>query len=120
MSMKALFHGLQYVGLVFVHNMNRYAEADVDYGPARALNASPLRFALALVGFSLLAYLALASLTGVFPVLHPFSGAHLGPVSVDELGLCLWWGLALQHYVIDAKIWRVRGDARLKRHLGLT
>lgn len=118
--MTALFHGLQYVGLVFVHNMNRYGVAGVDYGPARALNASPLRFALALGAFSLLAYLVLAALTGVFPGLHPFSDAHLGPVSVNELGLCLWWGLALQHYVIDARIWRVRGDARLKRHLGLT
>lgn len=117
--MTALFHGVQYVALVFVHNMNRYAEPGLDYGPARALNASPARFGLSLAAFSLLPYLALAALTGVFPGLHPFADAHLGPVSVNEVGLCLWWGLALQHYVIDARIWRVRGDARLGRHLGL-
>jgi hypothetical protein len=117
--MTALFHGVQYVALVWVHNRNRYSEPGVDYGLARPLNASATRYTGTLVAFSAGFYLLAAAATGVFPGLHPWSEATLGPVSVNELGLCLWWGLALHHYVVDARIWRVSGDARLKRHLGL-
>lgn len=118
--MTALFHGVQYVALVWVHNRNRYAQPGVDYGLARHLNASATRYTGTLLAFSAGFYLLAAAATGVFPGLHPWSEATLGPVSVNELGLSLWWGLALHHYVVDARIWRVSGDARLKRHLGLT
>jgi hypothetical protein len=119
--MIALAHGLQYLALVWVHNRNRYAEEGVDYGPARGVNGSLLRYALALVLFSATLYVGTAVLTGVFPWFHPYDGVPLaGSITVSEAALALWWGLALHHYVVDAKIWRVRGDGTLKRHLGLT
>jgi hypothetical protein len=31
----------------------------------------------------------------------------------------IWWGIALNHYYLDQKIWRIRGDERLKKNLGL-
>ncbi|MCW8138581.1 MAG: hypothetical protein KIT58_06730 [Planctomycetota bacterium] len=117
--MTAVFHGVQYVALVAAHGARRYAAPGVDFGPARALAATPARLVVTLLLFSLGPYLGMAVLTGVFPGLHPFSEATLGPVSVNEVGLCLWWGQALHHYVLDARIWRVRGDARLRRDLGL-
>jgi hypothetical protein len=39
--------------------------------------------------------------------------------SANQIGLCLWWGLALHHYWLDQRIWRVRADAPLRRSLGL-
>lgn len=107
--MTALFHGVQYVALVWVHERNRLAE-----------RASLARYVGLLTLFSLGLYLAAGAATGVFPGLHPWSEATLGPVSVNELGLSLWWGLALHHYVVDAYVWRVRGDRRLARNLGLS
>ena len=37
----------------------------------------------------------------------------------NQIGLCLWWGLAMNHYYLDQKIWRIRGDDELKRSLRL-
>lgn len=118
--MTAFTHGLQYLALVWVHNRNRYAEEGVDHGLARALNGSLPRYLVALGLFSATLYVGTAVLTGVFPWFHPYDGVALaGSITVNEAALCVWWGLALHHYVLDARIWRVRGDARLKRHLGL-
>lgn len=117
--MGAMVHGWQYVPLVWLHNRARYGDASVDWGPARALNATAGRYLAGLAAFSAVVYLGAATLAGVFPVLHPFWEARLGPVTVSQVGLCLWWGLGIHHYVVDAKIWRVSAEPRLARDLGL-
>ena len=113
-----LFHNVQYVGLVWFHNRNRYRR-EGDFGPARALSANPWSYAAACVFFSLTVYLLFACSTGVFPgcmILPQSSSAARG---ANQVGLCLWWGLAVHHYWLDQRIWRVRGDAPLRRNLGL-
>ena len=113
-----LFHNVQYLGLVWFHNRNRYGGAG-DFGVARTLAASPWAYAAACVLFSLTVYLVLACATGVFPgCMIPRESPGVTP-SANQIGLCLWWGLALHHYWLDQRIWRVRADAPLRRSLGL-
>lgn len=118
--MVALFHNLQYVGLVWIHNRNRYSEPGGDYGPAAAVSRSPARYLAFCGAFSALIYLSSAASTGVFPAIHLGLETRWGPVTFNQIGLCLWWGLAMNHYYLDQKIWRIRGDQRLKKNLGLS
>jgi hypothetical protein len=113
-----LFHNVQYVGLVWFHNRNRYA-GEGDFGPARALSARPWTFAAACLFFSGTVYLLLACATGVFPGCAILAGSSDTVRGASQVGLCLWWGLAVHHYWLDQRIWRVRGDALLRRNLGL-
>jgi hypothetical protein len=114
-----IFHNVQYVGLVWFHNRNRYAGRE-GHGLAGLVNRAPQMFLAACAIFSLAIYLTFACSTGVFPACQWFSGSsRLGPVSWNQIGLCLWWGLAMNHYYLDQKIWRIRGDDELKRSLQL-
>ena len=114
-----IFHNVQYVGLVWFHNRNRYAGA-TGHGIATIVNRAPATF-LAVCGlFSLAVYSTFACSTGVFPSCQWFAGSGgFGRVTWNQIGLCLWWGLALNHYYLDQKIWRIRGDEALKRSLRL-
>jgi len=114
-----IFHNLQYVGLVWFHNRNRYAGAGPEHGLASVINRAPALFLGACVVFSLAIYGTFACATGVFPSCQWFAGAGIGRVSWNQIGLCLWWGLAMNHYYLDQKIWRIRGDDALKRSLRL-
>jgi hypothetical protein len=47
-----------------------------------------------------------------------FAGRSLAPnVTVNQVALAAWWGIALHHYVIDERIWRIRTDAGLRKAL---
>ena len=113
-----IFHNVQYLGLVWFHNRNRYGES-TGHGLAQLVNRSPLFFLGACALFSAVVYFGFACGTGVFPGCAPFADRRLGPVSWNQIGLCLWWGLAMNHYVLDQKIWRVRGDSELRHNLRL-
>jgi len=113
-----VFHNVQYMGLVWFHNRNRYS-ASTGHGAAQFVNRSPLVYLSACAIFSVVVYLTFACSTGVFPLCAPFGDRRLGPVTWNQVGLCLWWGLAINHYFLDQKIWRIRGDAELKRNLRL-
>ena len=114
-----IFHNLQYIGLVWFHNRNRYAGGAREHGLASVINRAPARFLAACALFSVVVYGTAACSTGVFPGCHWFAVENLGGVTWNQIGLCLWWGLAMNHYYLDQKIWRVRGDDTLKRNLGL-
>lgn len=113
-----VFHNIQYLGLVWFHNRNRYGEG-TGYGPAERINRSVGRYLATCLGFSGIVYLLFAASTGVFPYLHFGLETRWGPITFNQVGLCLWWGLAINHYYLDQKIWRIRGDASLKKNLGL-
>ncbi len=113
-----LFHNIQYLGLVWFHNHNRYGEPVDDFGPARVVNRSAGHYLLACGAFSFV-YLLLACWTGVFPGCQVFMNMKIGGATGSQIGLSLWWGLALHHYYLDQKIWRVKGDPRLRKNLGL-
>jgi len=114
-----IFHNVQYLGLVWFHNRNRYGRAEGNPGPAGTINRSPARFLLACFSFSIVIYSLSAAATGVFPGFQLLLETRVGPFSANQIGLCVWWGIGLNHYYLDQKIWRIRGDAELKRNIGL-
>ena len=114
----AIFHNIQYVGLVWFHNRNRYGASEA-FGPASDINRSLPRYLASCLIFSGVVYLLFAASTGVFPYFQFGQRLRWGGVTFNQIGLCLWWGLAVNHYYLDQKIWRIRGDDRLKKNLGL-
>ena len=98
-----LFHSLQYHRLMWFHNKNRYASENAveKYGLAATLAKGGLGV-----------YLAIAiGLNMVISLIPAFAGP----------GADFWkaavWGFAFTHYVLDSKIWHVRGDQDLAEAL---
>ena len=92
-----LFHSLQYHRLMWFHNKNRYQTPD-----ARAKHG----FAAVLAqkfGYYFAAAAGLYILAQVVP-------QALLPVEWLPASL---WGIAFMHYLLDSKIWRIRGDKEL-------
>jgi hypothetical protein len=114
--MGGMFHSAQYVGIVWLHNARTYGKSGGDHGLAARASASLGRYLVVCLAFSAL-YLVLAAATAVYPAITLFEGARLGPFPVSRLALCLFWGIALQHYVIDQRIWRIKKDAGLRDKL---
>ncbi|MGA2739821.1 MAG: hypothetical protein ABSG65_20560 [Bryobacteraceae bacterium] len=98
-----LFHSFQYHRLMWFHNSNRYSEPE-----------SEERFGLAATLARRFAYYALAALA-LNLVLNVLPTMVL-PVMPLKAAL---WGLAFTHYLLDARIWRVRGDRDLAAALKL-
>ncbi len=111
-----IFHNVQYVALVYLHNRSRYRAG--AHGAASWLSRNLLRYAAVCLAFAVV-YLAMAGLTGVFPGFVIAAGSQLGPFRLGQWGLALWWGLALHHYLLDQYIWRIRDDPELRQHLRL-
>ncbi|HYO78216.1 MAG TPA: hypothetical protein VE010_17280, partial [Thermoanaerobaculia bacterium] len=101
------------VGLVWFHNRNRYAERS-HHGPAHLVNRTLYAYLAVCALFSAAVYLTFACSTGVFPLCRWSTSTF-----ASQIGLCLWWGLAMNHYYLDQKIWRISGDDALKRALRL-
>lgn len=118
--MASVFHATQYVALVWLHNDRHYVGERGDL--ARWMSAGPARYLGALFAFAL-AYVVLAAATGVYPRFGLLVGARIplgaSSISVNQLALSMWWGIALHHYWLDQRIWRIRGDAALARALGV-
>jgi hypothetical protein len=92
-----LFHSFQYHRLLWFHNKNRYRTpgAREKFGLA-AVFARDL-------GYYLFAAIGLQALTTVLP--QAFFPAQWLSAAI--------WGLPFMHYLLDSKIWRVRGDREL-------
>ena len=98
-----LFHSLQYHRLMWFHNKNRYQTPDAraKHGLAAVLAQKFGYYFAAAVGLYLLA--------DILPqTLYP----------TEWLAASLW-GIAFMHYLLDSKIWRVRGDKELAAALHL-
>jgi hypothetical protein len=98
-----LFHSLQYHRLMWFHNKNRYQTpgARDKHGLAAVLAQK--------FGYYFAAAAGLYALAEVVPQTI-FSAAWL-PAAL--------WGIAFMHYLLDSKIWRVRGDKELAAALHL-
>jgi hypothetical protein len=126
-------HNLQYHRIVWAFGHHKYASSDEpSYRVARAAFRSiPLYLALGLA-FTFLLYQGpwvarvQASLARAFDV-WIFSGVGLvaGIARPEQAGVgarvaaTLFLGWAMQHYYLDAKIWRVRRDPGVARHLSV-
>jgi hypothetical protein len=112
-----VIHNVQYVALVYVHNRSRYATAGA-HGAASWASSTAARYLAVCLAFSAI-YFLMARATGVFPLFHGPTDITLLGIGLDRVALATWWGLALHHYWLDQKIWRIKDDPDLRRHLGL-
>jgi hypothetical protein len=98
-----LFHSFQYHRLMWFHNQNRYSEprGETRFGLAATLARHFAYYALAA--------LALNLVLNVLPSMVFAAPALKAAV----------WGLAFTHYMLDARIWRVRGNRELAAALHL-
>lgn len=100
-----IVHNIQYHGLVWLHNRNRYGQPD-----ARAAHG----FVPAAAARSLALYAAMALL---FSLLYRVPGYQFSRVS--DLAFGFFCGFGLTHYYLDSRIWRVRHDPGLRQALAL-
>jgi hypothetical protein len=109
--MVTLFHNVQYHALVWHYNRTKYGR-EGDFGWARRLNRGFTTYVLVGLLFSV-GYIAIATAT---------SGARVERLGLDvaTVAFCLWWGVALHHYYLDQKIWRVSTTPDLRAQLGVT
>jgi hypothetical protein len=101
-----IFHNIQYHGIVWHYNRNRYrprAQAADRYGRLPAWLTH--RFA----------YYIIAAL--IFSAIYRVPGYCLG--NQYDLALGFFAGFGLTHYYIDSRIWRVRHDDQLSKTLKL-
>jgi hypothetical protein len=111
----SFMHQVQYVAIVGLFARARVARG-VDTGLAGAI-VTRRRRVFAAYGAFVLVYLAIAYGCGIYPGAEALRAARLGPFWVTELALAVFWGIALQHYVLDTFIWRFRDDEALRADL---
>ena len=90
-----ILHSFQYLRLMFFHNKNRYSESGGVLG---------------MVSRKWIYFFA-AALFLAFPW-------RVGANYIEAIGP-IFVGITFFHFVVDAKIWRIRGDAELARALKL-
>ncbi|MEE2876361.1 MAG: hypothetical protein VX822_01075 [Candidatus Neomarinimicrobiota bacterium] len=121
-----VYHNIQYHGIVWFYNRNRYG-ADITgdrFGLASKVSRSFLTYYMAGILFTLVYRYADWTFIGA---MVPFgigpnlvSEFPLGSLfSISDLAIGLWWGFAFNHYYLDQKIWKVSIDRRLNRDLRL-
>jgi hypothetical protein len=93
-----LFHSFQYHRLLWFHNRNRYSTADASQ-----------KYGLAAYFARDLGYYILVAL-GLHFALNVLPQAYFPAVQWLQAAI---WGIPFTHYMLDSKIWRVRGDKEL-------
>ncbi len=122
-----LGHNLQYHRIIWTYGRNKYAkDAEDRYRFAGPLFRGVWRYALAGGLFTLLLYrgpwmewLKGALNRATAPALGAVTGLE-GPAALGVGELVFAWlllGWAMQHYYLDAKIWRVNRDPQVARAL---
>lgn len=98
--MGGMLHSAQYIGIVWLYNEKHNA----------ARFPTLAKYLGACVAFSAF-YFVLAALTAVYPAFAWLEDEKaFGVVPVSRLALCVFWGIALHHYVVDQYIWRIKRD----------
>ncbi len=118
------YHNIQYHGIVWFYNRNRYGKEDSisRYGLAAKISRSFLTYYAAGILFTLLYRYSNWSLMGLqvpfAPGPNAISTTPLGSrFTVADLAYVFWWGFAFNHYYLDQKIWRLSKDRRLTQDL---
>jgi hypothetical protein len=122
-----IYHNIQYQGIVWYYAGNRYRrkqkeqEKKVDFGLATKLTRSFLGYYLAAILFTIIYRYTLwgssdsLNLPFVFKLkeFFDFSGGE----AIKELAAMFAMAIALHHFYLDQKIWKVSSDKRLQDNL---
>ncbi len=112
-------HNIQYHGIVWYFNRNRYHRDDARARHgwlATAVSRNFLTYYAAGLLFTFLVRYSSWFFTGMEdipggPGPNAVSATALGSgYTVSELAVAFWWGFAFHHYYLDQKIWRVSRD----------
>lgn len=118
------YHNFQYTGIVWYYNRNRYG-GDGDgrrFGWASLLSRNFVTYYAAGVLFTVLLRYGNWGLNGMEvpggPGPNAVSATAIGAgLTIADLAIATWWGIAFHHYYLDQRIWRVSKDQRLKSDL---
>lgn len=120
------YHNIQYHGIVWFHNRNRYRddERGERYGWASRVSRNFLTYYAVGILFTLAYRYSNWYVVGLpvplLPGPNALSQLPLGSLfTVSDLAIGFWWGFAFNHYYLDQKIWRVSRDPKLRGDLGL-
>jgi len=125
-ALVTLHHGIQYHGIVWFHNRNRYQGegARARHGRlATTVSRSFLTYYAAGLLFTFVVRYSSWIFTGMEdipggPGPNEVSLMSLGGgYTVSEFAVAFWWGFAFHHYYLDQRIWRVSRDKKLQRNL---
>jgi hypothetical protein len=106
-----IFHNIQYHRIVRFHNGNQYGgpEAPAQFGFAATLAQR------------VLVYIGLALVWSLFPMVPRAAAVTLIQTPVLNFTLsAFFWGIAFNHYFLDAVIWRVRRSTRVAQSLQIS
>lgn len=114
------FHNIQYQGIVWSYGQRRYGgdAAPARFGPAPGLFRHPIAWYLMGLGGTIALRYATWAYDGRFWPFAP-AGRQLGPFSAAEVVNAWWWFVAIHHYYLDQRIWRVKRDPAVVSGLGL-
>ncbi len=121
-----MYHNVQYHGIVWFYNRNRYGSdrSGERYGLASLFSRNFLIYYAVGLGFTVVLRYSLWLLNGQEVPLGtgPNTVSHavvttMPHFTVAEIAVAVWWGFALNHYWLDQYIWRTSKDARLNRDL---
>lgn len=118
------YHNIQYHGIVWYYNRNRYG-SDPDgkrFGWASLVSRNFFTYYAAAIVFTLAYrytnwfFAGLPVPLGTGP--NAVSQFKLGSLfQVSDLAIGFWWGFAFNHYYLDQKIWRISKDRQLTQDL---
>jgi hypothetical protein len=116
------YHNIQYHGIVWFYNRNRYGKYDSRHGLAAKVSRSFLTYYAAGILFTLVYRYSNWSLMGLqvpfAPGPNSISTTTLGShFTIADLAYVFWWGFAFNHYYLDQKIWKLSKDRRLTQDL---
>ncbi len=120
------YHNIQYHGIVWFYNRNRYGADDGGrrFGLASLVSRNFLTYYICGILFTILYRYSNWFFAGsnVPFGLGPNSVSRLsigGLFTVSDLAIGFWWGFAFNHYYLDQNIWRVSKDKQLNSDLRL-
>lgn len=115
------YHNVQYNGIVWSYARKRYAgDADgAKYGAASRWTRNVfVWYAMGLL-FAFVGRYASWSLDGRYWPFTPSTWKLGGVFTATDLVNAWWWFVAIHHYYLDQKIWRVSRDRDVQQNLGL-
>ena len=116
------YHNVQYHGIVWFYNRNRYGNRDPKYGAASWINRNFVLYYAAGLLFTITYRYTNWYFLGInVPFLsgpNSISQMALGfDFTISDLAFAFWWGFAFHHYYLDQKIWKLSKDKRLTQDL---